>query len=921
MKKKYGDKDDHIEDLLKMDFGEKSEDSESKQTETEEMDVDEKSTPKSMKEQFSRMSAPKRFVMGWLLLTFVIPPPFGFIILKFNKVKLRWYHYLLLINIIGLGLLMFIVTFLFIPLQQQISVKHKINKTVIVQQGRAERDGYGLNPDGTLDMSAGSGSYNPNFSGGMEIDYDKLEQLYPGDKQAKAQAQRYQLILHVSKMFDIDPLTIYGFFYVETTLYLPQTDIYQEMHSSGEPGDKHSIGPGQVSQTPKHLAHAFESKYSTREGSPRNDAVMSVKAGMNWSDTAMKDGSTNPTDKLPSIHTVIDIDGGYSPDGQESEWASNIKGPSDTTRAYYDRLLKPGATSYGEDGGTAKYHLRPNPFYLPDVVYSLAYDLTWIVEDLTVAAKDIVNGGPGKLAQRSRTRKLQWSVEEAQKFLNMPRNFQVEVAYLYMCDWYLGSLTGGKGDSAFKLWQKLGIFGMQIIDKYGSICLEEEFENAELWARIDGRSNTGSKPLLYKGNSLVEEFGYYNIYADIESGGGGSSNWEAFTYGIRGVNGAYPIYQKEKAIFESVVIKDYNRPPDGSSSYGRIIDLQWSEAHKKFPRMDQGGPGEMNCIDVATGKEFTLLRTVGTNHADVEAKTKQDTAIIKSLLNGSDWKWTARAILIKGDKGELYAASMATDPHAGDTLDFIPDNDMYGVLDVHFRGSTRHMEGSAVADTTDDRHQAQIDIAMKATQYLSAKPPTAEGGFGPILDYDDVYPAIMGATITQSFKEHGSKAIDAQVRPWTNKEQYEGGGGKIFTQSVKPTVPIYNSVDGVVTRVKCHNPGKTGNPQPWDVSPKESSDHSKKTYNTWAPNNSGATYDEGDCVYVQGKDGRTYMYMHMYCGSVVVQENQQVKAGQILGYEGNTGVVGGTTGVHLHLQIQDGSGNYFDPTKFITMGQ
>ena len=59
---------------------------------------------------------------------------------------------------------------------------------------------------------------------------------------------------------------------------------------------------------------------------------------------------------------------------------------------------------------------------------------------------------------------------------------------------------------------------------------------------------------------------------------------------------------------------------------------------------------------------------------------------------------------------------------------------------------------------------------------------------------------------------------------------------------------------------------------------------------------------EGDSVYVKGPDGTEWLYMHMWCGSVQVKEGQHVKAGDVLGYMGNTGDTRGTTGVHLHLQ-------------------
>ncbi|WP_243154886.1 hypothetical protein [Clostridium thermarum] len=127
--------------------------------------------------------------------------------------------------------------------------------------------------------------------------------------------------------------------------------------------------------------------------------------------------------------------------------------------------------------------------------------------------------------------------------------------------------------------------------------------------------------------------------------------------------------------------------------------------------------------DVYTGKSFKVQRTMGTNHADCEALTKEDTDIIKSIWGGFSWE---RRPVIVTVNGRRLAASMSAMPHAGvdsepayeyvnnrsngygsgENLDVIKGNDMDGHFDIHFLNSTRHMDGDK-----DPQHQTAIKVA------------------------------------------------------------------------------------------------------------------------------------------------------------------------------------------------------------------
>ncbi|MBP1743734.1 MAG: hypothetical protein H6Q58_712 [Firmicutes bacterium] len=150
--------------------------------------------------------------------------------------------------------------------------------------------------------------------------------------------------------------------------------------------------------------------------------------------------------------------------------------------------------------------------------------------------------------------------------------------------------------------------------------------------------------------------------------------------------------------------------------YGEL--LKWGEANGLIPR---GTTFQVR--DLYTGKTFSITRTYGTNHIDGEATTISDSEAIKSIWGGFTWE---RRPVIVTFNGQSIAASMSAMPHAGldskpadatvsnrsdgygtgTNLDAVKDNGMDGVVDIHFLGSTRHLDGEA-----DPRHQAAIQTA------------------------------------------------------------------------------------------------------------------------------------------------------------------------------------------------------------------
>ena len=295
--------------------------------------------------------------------------------------------------------------------------------------------------------------------------------------------------------------------------------------------------------------------------------------------------------------------------------------------------------------------------------------------------------------------------------------------------------------------------------------------------------------------------------------------------------------------------------------------------------------------------------------------------------------------LIKGDNGVLYACSVGAMPHGGldsepylkylesekgPNLDYVKNNGVDGVIDVHFMGSKTHADATYGVSSAheDERHKRGIKKASQATKYLNMNSTNGggsggtnngsnnNGSFGapqgnskpPKESFKTLHPPILGLKSVNDITTHYSSSHPAQdiaIMPYTTPASPSSG---VLGKSYTPIVKIYSATSGKVVRVKCHKPSKTGDTLSGN---KECSDH-KTPYNQATPLLEGQyAYNEGDCVYVKAPDGYLYCYMHLYCGSVKVKIGDTVSPGTLLGYEGNTGHTTGRTGVHLHFQVND----------------
>jgi hypothetical protein len=109
--------------------------------------------------------------------------------------------------------------------------------------------------------------------------------------------------------------------------------------------------------------------------------------------------------------------------------------------------------------------------------------------------------------------------------------------------------------------------------------------------------------------------------------------------------------------------------------------------------------------DVATGISYRVRVIFGTNHADVEPLTAEDTAK-KLQTRGGKWSWDSRAVWLTLENGRTIAASVNGVPHGRSS---IKDNDFPGHFCIHFLNSFNHGR-----TRVNESHQKQIRIAFES---------------------------------------------------------------------------------------------------------------------------------------------------------------------------------------------------------------
>ena len=110
--------------------------------------------------------------------------------------------------------------------------------------------------------------------------------------------------------------------------------------------------------------------------------------------------------------------------------------------------------------------------------------------------------------------------------------------------------------------------------------------------------------------------------------------------------------------------------------------------------------------DVSTGIQFQIQVIFGTNHADAEPLTADDTAKMRQTRDGQ-WSWSPRAIWVTLENGRTIAASANSMPHGRSS---IHNNNFPGHFCIHFLNSYNHGR-----TRVNPEHQSQVRRAFDAS--------------------------------------------------------------------------------------------------------------------------------------------------------------------------------------------------------------
>ncbi|WML44988.1 hypothetical protein [Neobacillus sp. PS3-40] len=140
----------------------------------------------------------------------------------------------------------------------------------------------------------------------------------------------------------------------------------------------------------------------------------------------------------------------------------------------------------------------------------------------------------------------------------------------------------------------------------------------------------------------------------------------------------------------------------------KIEMLPWKQVNYILPKYTK-----FTVIDVESGRKFRVQRRAGSQHADVQPLSAQDTKIMKKIYGGK-WSWKRRSIIV-AYKDQWLAASMHGMPHGAGAL----QNNFPGHFCIHFFGSKTHR-----SDSMDLAHMLMIlKAAGKLDVYLGKANP------------------------------------------------------------------------------------------------------------------------------------------------------------------------------------------------------
>ena len=129
----------------------------------------------------------------------------------------------------------------------------------------------------------------------------------------------------------------------------------------------------------------------------------------------------------------------------------------------------------------------------------------------------------------------------------------------------------------------------------------------------------------------------------------------------------------------------------------QVVKMDWFNGGSEV--LDRGDYATI--YHCATGTTIRIKRMGGTNHADIEPATAEDTEKLLKI-SGGQFDWDSEPVILYSE-GKYVACAINTMPHGDQT---ITDNNYDGQCCLHMVNSRTH--GS---DTVNEQHQKAIDAA------------------------------------------------------------------------------------------------------------------------------------------------------------------------------------------------------------------
>jgi len=136
---------------------------------------------------------------------------------------------------------------------------------------------------------------------------------------------------------------------------------------------------------------------------------------------------------------------------------------------------------------------------------------------------------------------------------------------------------------------------------------------------------------------------------------------------------------------------------DAGSWKDMVVAMDWYDGGSSV--LDRGDYATLYHCD--TGITIRVKHMGGTNHADLEPATAEDTEKLRKI-SGGEFDWDSEAVILYSE-GRYVACAINTMPHGRQTID---DNNYEGQFCLHMLGSRTH--GS---DTVNASHQKAIEKA------------------------------------------------------------------------------------------------------------------------------------------------------------------------------------------------------------------